>query len=1204
MSPSVNAGTSSDARRPGNATSGSAPARPRRRTGKGRGRMMMIKVFYSLQSPRFGSRSSGQSAQSSTPSSAAPSPDFFAVLDPSLSSSSTAAATPAPPPQSKSNPATDYSCIARLSAPVWVQVLAGRKSASESLDEKAQFGRITLKTCLSAICISRPELVIDSTKDFSVSAVDPYESSHRRQASSSTAVASKSTDTTSEVVHGLVEGKGMLSWTLAEKKEGTTMVCGKITGSEIDMRKPKRRKGDEGDVLGAEHLDEDDSESGEESEETLEVFLQLCERDAFTQGQFLDCLRSYHNPVQQLQSELSEMNSSPPKLHRYENNALSSSASSAAWQSTASGPVAPGDPVKRKRPQSRQSLPLSASTTALPLAPASAFAGLPNSSRSPPQAVPAETVPADAAAETPDLLALLTQIVSASSASNPTSASAANLSLDPSQAQLALQNLAKLCGLPVPSPISQSTTPAMPEMPPSTQILTSTSGPMPQTSTRPPKTTTANNGSVLSSSATRKKREHFTAIDQEESRGQGKNNPRDSNGCSNCRRKKSTVWREGIDAVSGQTISVCNACGTFFNKNGYHRSKNPNDVSGSKQHPAETQANASSSKPGRPLSARLTATCEADLTKRKARKRLSNGSPDSSATSRIFGSGIIPPLSPSKHVGPRSPSLAYGFSSSSRSSSTRASGIMSSPGRSPRLRHRQVPHNGAAATSPLRAPADTFAQDGGFDFAALFGSHGSPSPRKRTLSGNQTSSGGATRAVPNYLLTASPGTALDRILNDTSIDALASLGEPMQVDQAQRNGTVAHDAASNPFNFLLEPGSPIREKENERPRASTAEPSSMTAAPVTDAESFENVLSSLRRDFNNRLSSNALTAPSSPIPSSPCVQPRTSSATPGSKGKAPLSSGRAAPSIFDSATDSLVAGIVIDRSAAADADDRTPQSDLDPWSPPEGQNGEDKTLTFDSLLHGTADKPSSRPVHRDANNGYDLSHLLIPNRIHSQSAGRRAAFLPPHLVPASDATDFDLGSLPPSSPPQLPSETFPTPSDFDGVTPGTEGGDIEDRERSNQEEHERLTIEAVAQKVASEPNQEAREMVMALLQSVGDSKSTDGATAVELPGMVGGDKITLDRTTVDKLLSLISANPSTRSPAPAATTEASGGGQDSESRSTRSHPSQESPDLGQIDFFKSFETSAAHPQSQAGHKLQHSEQMNGLYSDLFSHTQF
>ena len=660
--------------------------------------------------------------------------------------------------------------------------------------------------------------------------------------------------------------------------------------------------------------------------------------------------------------------------------------------------------------------------------------------------------------------------------------------------------------------------------------------------------------------------------------------------------------------VSSRKMSYPIACGTFYNKNGYHRSKGATEQASTNPQsnllPSDaSNATTSSIKSGRPLTGRLTATCEADLNKRKAKRKVSNGSLDASA-SRIFQSGIIPPLSPSKHVGPRSPSLAFGFGNTGRTAAARAPGIMSSPGRSPRARSRPTQGGpGAAATSPLRAPADTFAQDGGFDFAALFGGHASPSPKRRTVSGNSNGGSGG-KGVPNYLLTASPGTALNRILNETNIGTFSSFDDPMQVDQGQQGGgedAGGGDESSNSFNFFLQPGSPSREKENERPRASTVGPSSSTVdAPVTDADSFESVLSSLRRDFNNRLSSNALTAPSSPVPSSPCVQPRTSTATPGSKGKAPPASGRAPPSIFDSFTDGLVTGIVMDSNGGGDS--RTPLSESDSWSPSDGQDQEDKTITFDSMLIGGANQASTAGGQDSHAESYDLSHLLIPSKFNGNSTSRRAAFIPSHLIAPSDATDFDLGSLPPSSPPQLPSETFPTPSDFDGITPGTEGGDAEDR--SPAEDQGRLTIEAVAEKVATEPNEEARAMVMALLQSVGNGKENGGA-AVEIPGMSGGDKITLDRDTVDKLLALISNKPnpssapvdkqSATAPAPLTKTKPSPPVEPPASIGDTS------PDLSQIDFFKAFEPSS---HSQQHQHSQQSEQMNGLYSDLFSDTQF
>ncbi|GAA5919073.1 hypothetical protein JCM1841_003734 [Sporobolomyces salmonicolor] len=1216
--PSGGVGPALDSRRAGG-------SKGRKRAGKGKGRMMMIKVFYSLQSPRFGSSSTPAPASSS-----APSPDFLAVLDPSLASST------APSPQPDLQPQTDYSCIARLSAPVWVQVLAAKKPAGADLsEEKAQFGRVTLKTCLSAICISRPELVIDATKDFSVSAVDPYESSHQRQpppTSSSGAFASSSSRP-GEGGHGLVEGKGMLSWTLAEKKEGTTMVCGRINGPEGgEMRRSKRRKFAEGNVTG-ENLDEEDSEDGDEGEETLEVWLQLSERDAFTQGQFLDCLRSYHNPVPQLQSELSDFNSSPPK--RRESMPFPPSSSS-AYQPRSSGPAL-GDPVKRKRPREQPSLPLGAGTPTLPLPPvsASAFAGASQSSSSAPPALPAD--PAGAAAlRDPRVLALLTQLLPTLTGGGAAPA-AAPLPLDSPQGQTllpAIRTLAKfyygvdLPGGDAPTPSSSSF--------PSTLVTASTP-------IRPPTgvTSTLASTSTATTLAQRKKtakeREHFAAIDASTVKSQGKQNPRDPSGCSNCKRKKSTVWREGT-GPDGRKTSVCNACGIFYNKNGYHRSKSVVDPA-ARTSPAQQAtsifpssssiAGPSTSKLGRPLAARLTATCEADLNKRKAKKKSSSSGNSSSFTARpAHQPGIIPPPSPSKQIGPRSPSLAFAFPNGSRSGGLRPHGIMSSPGRSPRMRYRHA-NTGLAATSPVRdsssrnvglgfeSDGDERGADGSFDFASLFGGHGSPSPVRKALApaadiGN--GNGNAGKTMPSYLLTASPGTALDRILNDTNIGGFSALGEPMQLEPGQEGGAEGGAGAfARDFSFFLQPGSPTLEKENERPRKSAGEigaTSTATDAPTTDPDSFESVLSSLRRDFSTRLSSNALTAPSSPVPSSPCVQPRTSAGTPGSKGKAPLSCGRPAPSVLDSFIDGLIPALAFDPGTGT-----TPASDSDAWSPGPDDDG-DKTVTLDS--HTTVGaNGSSRPshAHHAATSSFDLSHLLLPNKLNNASSSRRAAFLPSHLVAPSDTSEFDFGSLPPSSPPQLPSEAFPTPSDFDGITPSAEGGDLEERDRIFAAEDTAgaggLTIEAVAEKVATEPNKEARSAMMALLQSLGTSENGDSQGGDAASSAAAG-QVQLDRSTVSKLLALISANPNSSSaaassistpalPSPAPTSTATAPVE------TRSD---ESTDLSQFDFFKSLEP-ASHDQAAAAkssnpHQQQASRSapMNELYGDLFSDSPF
>lgn len=465
---------------------------------------------------------------------------------------------------------------------------------------------------------------------------------------------------------------------------------------------------------------------------------------------------------------------------------------------------------------------------------------------------------------------------------------------------------------------------------------------------------------------------------------------------------------------------------------------------------------------------------------------------------------------------------------------------MSSPGRSPRLRYRSNAHP-YAATSPLRGSTSTtraaatgaeYESDGEergpnpLSFGNIFSLNGSPSPVRVE---QRPASGG--KPMPSYLVTASPGTALDRILSDTNIGSLAGMASAGAVANAAHDAMHLEEAAStahdDDFSFFLQPGSPTRGKENARPRTGAA---TSTDAPTTDVESFESVLSSLRRDFTARLSSNALTAPSSPAPSSPCVLPRTSTATPGSKGKAPQSGGREPPSINHGFMDGLVPGLVFagaGESSTQRQTGSTPASDSDAWSPVQADNGtqqdqdQDRTLTLDSFVTGQASASKGRPQRSST------QHSASRGASSSKNVNRRAPFIPAHLLAPSDAaTDFDSGSLPPSSPPQLPSEAFPTPSDFDGITPSADGGDNdEQRGGGGGGNGEAISLEAVAAQIAHEPDEGARKGMIELLQSL--SNAGGAAEPVQLPNTAmaaGASQIQLDRGAVNRLLALISAN--------------------------------------------------------------------------------
>jgi len=103
-----------------------------------------------------------------------------------------------------------------------------------------------------------------------VSALDPYESS-LQQSNAATNGGAEPDSSRTVASSGLMEGKGMLSWNLAEKREGTSLVCGRVSGAERPAKKAKSGAGDA--TPGA---DDDDSDD-ESTRETLEVWLQLVE---------------------------------------------------------------------------------------------------------------------------------------------------------------------------------------------------------------------------------------------------------------------------------------------------------------------------------------------------------------------------------------------------------------------------------------------------------------------------------------------------------------------------------------------------------------------------------------------------------------------------------------------------------------------------------------------------------------------------------------------------------------------------------------------------------------------------------------------------------------------------------------------------------------------------------------------------------------
>ncbi|CAO1621817.1 unnamed protein product [Sympodiomycopsis kandeliae] len=129
-----------------------------------------------------------------------------------------------------------------LGRPTTIDVLPSSSSGP-------QFGKVTLKTCLSAICISSPELILDRSRDYILYVVDPEESykasirnnskkdhQQQQQSSSSSTTTTRNRDP-SVRDHTVVVGKGFLGWILEEQGDGDTFVLGKIDLEESPQQR-------------------------------------------------------------------------------------------------------------------------------------------------------------------------------------------------------------------------------------------------------------------------------------------------------------------------------------------------------------------------------------------------------------------------------------------------------------------------------------------------------------------------------------------------------------------------------------------------------------------------------------------------------------------------------------------------------------------------------------------------------------------------------------------------------------------------------------------------------------------------------------------------------------------------------------------------------------------------------------------------------
>lgn len=99
--------------------------------------------------------------------------------------------------------------IARAKDAATLELLGQDSDIDPALSGPPSFATVTIKSCISLLCCSRPDLVPGPESDYAVSALDPTEISE---------------DDGGKVF----EGMGMMSWLLAEKEPGQTRVVGKV----------------------------------------------------------------------------------------------------------------------------------------------------------------------------------------------------------------------------------------------------------------------------------------------------------------------------------------------------------------------------------------------------------------------------------------------------------------------------------------------------------------------------------------------------------------------------------------------------------------------------------------------------------------------------------------------------------------------------------------------------------------------------------------------------------------------------------------------------------------------------------------------------------------------------------------------------------------------------------------------------------------
>ena len=125
--------------------------------------------------------------------------------------------------------------LARSLTPVSITIIPHQEESPATQPDAtrpALYASVTLKTCLNAVCRSSPDLMQDTTRDFSLYVLDPLESN---SAPAPVNISNAHGDTTGSTSSAAIEkprpvavGLGLMSWALASNDRDSICVTGTL----------------------------------------------------------------------------------------------------------------------------------------------------------------------------------------------------------------------------------------------------------------------------------------------------------------------------------------------------------------------------------------------------------------------------------------------------------------------------------------------------------------------------------------------------------------------------------------------------------------------------------------------------------------------------------------------------------------------------------------------------------------------------------------------------------------------------------------------------------------------------------------------------------------------------------------------------------------------------------------------------------------